>query len=154
MTSSEPPLGTYWQFYYRDQKKSQVDFKNLFLKLKFMLQLCLLVLTDKFGIVMFYPCLFCPSDNVWHSQRADAPRCAQFSTVISPSWITEQISIEKSAHRGVSARRERQTMFKIVTWTKKNMDNSSMRQERSTEHWVSGLTLFRNGGQNVRPQDV
>ena len=28
------------------------------------------------GVVMFYPCLLCPSDNVWPSWRADAPRCA------------------------------------------------------------------------------
>ena len=32
------------------------------------------------GALMFYPCLFYPSDNVWRSQRADAPRCAHFST--------------------------------------------------------------------------
>ena len=38
--------------------------------------------------------------------------------VISPSWKTEQISVGKCAHRGASARRERQTSFKIVTWTK------------------------------------
>ena len=67
---------------------------------------------------MFYPCLFCPSDNVWCSRRADAPRCAHFYTVITPSWITQQISIENCAHRGKSVRRERQTMLKSVTWTK------------------------------------
>ena len=33
---------------------------------------------------------------------ADAPQCAHFSTVIAPSWITQQISLEKCAHRGVS----------------------------------------------------
>ena len=33
----------------------------------------------------------------------------------APSWITEQISVGKCAHRGTSAR---QTSFKIVTWTK------------------------------------
>ena len=36
----------------------------------------------------------------------------------APSWITQQISVEKCAHRGAPARQERQTMFKIVTWTK------------------------------------
>ena len=30
------------------------------------------------GALMFYPCLFYPSDNVWHSRRTDAPRCAHF----------------------------------------------------------------------------
>ena len=45
-------------------------------------------------------------------------RVAHFSTVITPSWITQQISVENCAHRSASARRERQTMFKIVTWTK------------------------------------
>ena len=49
---------------------------------------------------------------------ADAPRCTHFTTVISPSWIIEQISLGKWSHRGASARRERQTSFKIVTWTK------------------------------------
>ena len=67
---------------------------------------------------MFYPCSFCPSDNVWRSRRADTPRCAHFSTVISPSWITEQISVGKCAHRGASAHQERHTSFKIVTRTK------------------------------------
>ena len=43
---------------------------------------------------------------------------AHFSTVISPSWITEQISVGKCAHRVESVRRERQTSFKIVTRTK------------------------------------
>ena len=61
------------------------------------------------GVVMFSPCLFCPSDNDWCSLRADAPWCAHFSIDFTPSWITEQISVEKCA----------QTMFKIVTWTKK-----------------------------------
>ena len=70
------------------------------------------------GVLLLCPCLFCPSDNLWRSRGADAPRCAHFSTVISPSWITEQISVAKCAHQGASARREHQTSFKIVTWTK------------------------------------
>ena len=70
------------------------------------------------GALLLCPCLFRPSDNMWRSGHADAPQCAHFSTVISPSWITEQISVEKCAHRGASARRERQTSFKIVPWTK------------------------------------
>ena len=43
---------------------------------------------------------------------------AHFSTVISPSWITEQISVGKCIHRGASALWEHQTSCKIVTWTK------------------------------------
>ena len=62
--------------------------------------------------MMFYPCLFCPSDNVWRSWRA------HLSIDLTPSWITQQISVEKCENRGVSARRERQTVFKIVTWIK------------------------------------
>ena len=27
------------------------------------------------GAMLLCPCLFHPSDNVWRSQRADAPRC-------------------------------------------------------------------------------
>ena len=46
------------------------------------------------------------------------PRWAHFYTVIPPSWITQQISIENCAHQGASARRECKTKFKIVTWTK------------------------------------
>ena len=45
------------------------------------------------GALLLCPCLFRPSDNVWRSRRADAPQCVHFSTVISPSWITEQISV-------------------------------------------------------------
>jgi len=36
---------------------------------------------------------------MWRSRHANAPQCAHFSTVISPSWITEQISVGKCAHR-------------------------------------------------------
>ena len=71
-----------------------------------------------FGFVMFYPCLFCPSDNVWRSRRADAPRCAHFSIVITPSWITQWVSVGKCAHRGSSTHPESQNFFKIVTWPK------------------------------------
>ena len=71
------------------------------------------------GELLLCPYLFRPSDNVWRFRRADAPRCAHFSSVISPSWITEQISsVTKCALRGASSHRQRQTSFKIVTWTK------------------------------------
>jgi len=70
------------------------------------------------GALLLCPCFFCPSDNVWRSWRDDAPRCAHFSAVFSSSWITEQILVGKCTHRGESARWERQTSFKIVTWTK------------------------------------
>jgi hypothetical protein len=71
-----------------------------------------------YSALLLCPCLFCPNDNVWRSRRTDAPRCTHISTVISPSWITEQISVEKCALRGPSTCRERQTSFKTVTWTK------------------------------------
>ena len=45
------------------------------------------------------------------------------STVISPSWITEQISVRKCAHSGKSARRKRQISLKIVTWIDKHGQN-------------------------------
>ena len=77
----------------------------------------------KNSALLLCPCLFCPSDNVWRSRRTDAPLCAHFSTVISPSWITEQISVGKCAHRGASACWEHQTSFKIVTWTKQTWKN-------------------------------
>jgi len=64
------------------------------------------------------PCLFYRSDNFLCSWRADAPRCAHFSIHFTPSWIRQQISVEKFAHGGAWARRERQTMFQIVTQTK------------------------------------
>ena len=44
------------------------------------------------GALMFYPCLFYPSDHVWRSRRADAPRCAHFSIDFTP-WISQQISV-------------------------------------------------------------
>ena len=74
--------------------------------------------TSHAGVVMFCPCLFCSSDNVWRSQSTDAPPCVHFSIDFTPSWVIGQISVEKCVHRGASARRERQTMLKIVTWTK------------------------------------
>ena len=80
------------------------------------------------GVVIFYPCLFCPSD-MWHSRRARAPRCMHISTVITPSWITQQISVEKCVHPGASAHQEHQTMFKIVSWTKQTWT-----KHHNTEH--------------------
>ena len=88
------------------------------------------------GALTIYPCLFCPSDNAWHSRCADAPKCAHFSTLFSLSWITEQISVGKCAHQGALARWERQTSFKILTWTKQtwtkhhNTDLASVHQYR------------------------
>ena len=69
---------------------------------------------------------------VWCSRRADAPRCAHFSTVISPSRITEQMTVGKCAHRGTSAHRERQTSFKIFTWTKQTW----------TKHHNTSITVY------------
>ena len=91
----------------------------------------------KYSVVMFHPCLFCPSDNVWCSRRrADVPRCTHFSTVITPSWITQQISVENCTNRGASACRECQAMFKIVTWTKQTW----------TKHtWTKHHSKYCNG---------
>ena len=41
------------------------------------------------GALMFYPCLFYPSDNMWRSRRGDAPRCAHFSNVNTVNARTE-----------------------------------------------------------------
>jgi len=41
--------------------------------------------------LMFYPCLFCPSDVVWRSWRTHAPRCMDFSIHFIFSWITRKI---------------------------------------------------------------
>ena len=73
------------------------------------------------GALLLCPCLFHPSDNPWRSQRADVHRCANFSTVISPSWITEQISVGKWVHRGASV----PTKFQNCHLDKTNMDKTS-----------------------------
>ena len=69
---------------------------------------------------MLCPCLFRPCDNVWRSRRADAPRCEDFSTVISPSWITEQISEGKCSHRGAlgAPNKFQNCHLDKTTWTK------------------------------------
>ena len=87
------------------------------------------------GALLCCPCLFCPSDNVWRSHRDNAPWWTHFSTVISPSWITEQISVGKCVHRGASARRERQTSFKIVTYTKQTWTNHHDTSKKGTFSW-------------------
>jgi len=58
-------------------------------------------------------------------------RCLHFSSVISLSWMTQQIWDEKCEHRGVSARWEHQTIFKIVTWTKQTWT-----KHHTTPIWV------------------
>ena len=91
------------------------------------------------GALLLCPCLFCPSDNMWCSRRADVLRCAYFSTVITPSWITQQISAEKCMHRGASVHRERQTMFKIVPWKKQTWT-----KHHNTDFMFSGITPATN----------
>ena len=93
----------------------------------------------KNSALLLCPCLFCPSDNAWSSRCADAPRCTQFSTVISPSWITEQISVGKCMHRGASVRRERQICFKIVTWKKQTWTkhHNTANKEKPHEEVIS-----------------
>ena len=69
--------------------------------------------------------LFCPSDNVGRSQCANAPRCVHYYTVITPSWIIQQISIEKCPHRGASARRKKPDNVQNCHLDKTNMDKTS-----------------------------
>jgi len=70
------------------------------------------------GALLLCPCLFRPSDNVRRSRRADAPRCAHFFYCYLTFLDHRTYIRRKVAHQGVSARRERQTSFKIVSWTK------------------------------------
>ena len=75
---------------------------------------------------MFYPCLVYPSDNVWRSRRADAPRCSFFFY-----WFhifldhTTNISIKVRAPRRVSAPGAPND-FPNCHLDKTTMDNSSM----------------------------
>ena len=88
------------------------------------------------GCFIHVPCLICPSDNMWHSRQADAPWCTHFSTVITPFWITQQISVEKCTHRGTLSHRKRQTMFKIIPWTKHH--NTVFVIPEIRIHWTVG----------------
>ena len=76
-----------------------------------------------YGALMLCPCLFCPSDNVWRSRHADLHRCVQFSTVISPSWITEQISVGKCAHQARQRVRSAKQVSKFSLGQKKHGQN-------------------------------
>ena len=100
----------------------------------------------KFGALLLCPCLFRPSDSVWRSRRADTPLLGRFSTVISPYWITEQISVGKCAHRGVSARQERQSSFKIVTWTKQTW---TKHHNTEKEYWSLILCVYCKYSHNM-----
>ena len=74
---------------------------------------------------------------IWRSRCADVPWCAHFPNYIS--WVIQEGVkwIEKCAHRGASARWERLTMFKIVTWTK---------QTCTKYHNTRGTRLIYFGG--------
>ena len=99
----------------------------------------------KIGVVMFYPCLFCPRDMVLRSRCADAPPCAHFSIVFTPSWIPQQISVETCVHQCVSAHRECQTMFKIVTWTKQTWTkHHNTEKESNNESPYPNIPLLTN----------
>ena len=79
--------------------------------------------TSFLGVVMFYPCLFYPSVNVWYSRCADAPLCAHFYSVITPSWITQQI--ENSPQQGTSDRRGAPNNAQKCHLDEINMDNTT-----------------------------
>ena len=55
-------------------------------------------------------------------QSADVPRCAHFSIHFTPSWIRQQISVGKCAHRGAWEPND----VPNCHLDKTNMDNSSM----------------------------
>jgi len=62
------------------------------------------------GVVMFCPCFFVQVTIlklVWRSRRADAPRCAHFSTDICSVIQEGEMTVEKCLHWGAPARRER-----------------------------------------------
>ena len=75
--------------------------------------------------------------------EADVPPCVHFSTVISPSWITEQTSVGNFLHRGASACRERLTSFKIVTWTKQTWT----KHHNTKLKWITRVVESCFGGQ-------
>ena len=66
------------------------------------------------GTGLFRPCLFCPSDNfetcVLRSGCADVPRYTHFPTDICSVIQEGEITVEKCAHHGASASRERHTL--------------------------------------------
>jgi len=72
------------------------------------------------GVVMFYLCLFCPSDNVWY--LLPTRLCASVRTHFYYYYTfldhTTNISRKVLTPRHGTACRERKIMFKIVTWKK------------------------------------
>jgi len=88
---------------------------------------------DQEGALLLCPCLFHPSDNVWRSRRADAPRCAHFSTVISPSWITEKISVGKCAYTTEAHQRVRSAKrgYKISQHHQEKQFDEKTRDQKS-----------------------
>ena len=64
--------------------------------------------------LMFYPCLFCPSDNVWRSRASVRTLVYSFHTFLDYST---NINRKVRAPRRVSSLGTR-NKFKIVTWTK------------------------------------
>ena len=91
-----PPIASKWR-----RPKLVVSSCHRMISTKMPIQAIVFQSSDRFpGVLTFYPCLFYPSDYVWHSRSADASRCAHFSFHFTPSWIRQQISVGKCAHRG------------------------------------------------------
>jgi len=80
----------------------------------------------------------------WRSRCADAPRCEHFSIHFTPSWIRQKISVGKCTHRGAWARRERQTMFPIVTWTKQTWINNECTLKLILSFFICCKLGFKN----------
>ena len=77
--------------------------------------------TLTYGVVMFCPCLFCPSDNVWRSRQSDAPLFYCYHTFLDH---TTNINRKVRAPRRVSALGAPNNV-QNCHWDKTNMDQTS-----------------------------
>ena len=93
-----------------------------------------------YSVVMFYPCLFCPSDNVWHSWRASLR--ALFYWYHTFSDHTTNISIKVRAPRGVPSAKQ---------WSKLPLGQNKHGQNITTPRlhdfiWPKKNILFNSRG--------
>jgi len=97
--------------------------------------------TNDNGVVMFSPCLFCPSDNVWCSQRASV--CALFYCY--PTFLdhTTNISRQVRAPRRTSASGA-PSHIQNCHLDKTNMDKTKTSQHHDNISKIIYFPLYTN----------
>ena len=85
------------------------------------------------GALLLCPCLFCPSDNVWRSRCADAPRCAILFYCYH-TFLDHRTNISRKLH----ARRRVSVSGALSKFQNCHLDKTNM--DKTSQHLIFWYT--------------